>query len=87
MGENPEFIYNVGAPGLDNSCLIGQINRAALEKYLQIELVDPIIIITLHPATSSGDPTKEALAICEAIRILMLLSSLHYQIQILKMKL
>lgn len=68
MGENPEIIHNVGAPGLDNIHVVGEINRATLERHLGIELVDPIIIITLHPVTSCGDPTKEALAIQEAIK-------------------
>ena len=50
MGENPEFVYNFGAPGIDNIYKLKLFSKSKLENYLNFNL-DNTAIITYHPTT------------------------------------
>ena len=50
MGENPEFVYNFGAPGIDNIYKLKLFSKRKLEDYLNFNL-DNTAIITYHPTT------------------------------------
>ncbi|WP_319557815.1 UDP-N-acetylglucosamine 2-epimerase [Thiomicrorhabdus sp.] len=60
LGELPERVFNVGAPGLDLISRIDYRNRQQLSNDLQLDLGDektPIFLVTYHPVTwgeSSG---------------------------------
>lgn len=63
LGEAPDAVHVVGAPGLDNLRRDDLADRAELERHLGIELAAPVVIVTLHPATLGADPAAEAAAV------------------------
>jgi UDP-N-acetylglucosamine 2-epimerase (non-hydrolysing)/GDP/UDP-N,N'-diacetylbacillosamine 2-epimerase (hydrolysing) len=68
MGEAPDRVFNVGAPGLDNLTRIDWLGRKELEQDLQITLRPPLFLITYHPATLGNlDPTEAMKALLSAL--------------------
>lgn len=59
MGEHPETVHIVGAPGLDNLFRDDLPTRSDLEKKLGIQLVKPVVIVTLHPVTTDPLETQQ----------------------------
>ena len=55
MGENPDFVFNVGAPGLDMADTTPTISRAALFGELGISGPERFLLVTLHPTTAQPD--------------------------------
>ncbi|MBB3140067.1 UDP-N-acetylglucosamine 2-epimerase [Halomonas organivorans] len=55
MGEDPERVFNFGAPGLDHLHRSEPIGREALAEVLGLSLDRPTAIVTYHPATSEPD--------------------------------
>lgn len=51
MGERPDRVFNVGAPGLDHLAGLNWMSRAELEAELGVPLGKPLFLITYHPAT------------------------------------
>lgn len=51
LGEHPERVFNVGAPGLDCLSKLSLFSRAELETALEIRLQSPFFLVTYHPAT------------------------------------
>lgn len=51
LGEVPERVFTVGAPGLDNIARLDLPDRAGLEHALGFELGDGFLLVTYHPAT------------------------------------
>lgn len=51
MGEHPDKVFNVGAPGLDNLAKLPLLTREELETDLGISLGSPLLLVTYHPAT------------------------------------
>lgn len=51
MGESPERVFNLGAPGLDALTRLPLLDRAALEARLSFRLSDPTFLVTFHPET------------------------------------
>jgi UDP-N-acetylglucosamine 2-epimerase (non-hydrolysing)/GDP/UDP-N,N'-diacetylbacillosamine 2-epimerase (hydrolysing) len=51
MGENPEHVFNFGAPGLDHLYREKLMSRVELEEWLQLQLKSPVAIVTYHPVT------------------------------------
>jgi UDP-hydrolysing UDP-N-acetyl-D-glucosamine 2-epimerase len=69
MGEDPRTVHVVGAPGCDNFLRDDLTGREELESRLGIELIPPVIVVTLHPATlSSARGSTEVDAVIEAMR-------------------
>lgn len=64
LGENPEYVFNFGAPGLDH---LGRMNFCSieeLEEYIGFSLIDEtIFLITLQPVTLDDLPQKKNSAI------------------------
>jgi UDP-hydrolysing UDP-N-acetyl-D-glucosamine 2-epimerase len=52
MGENPDFVFDVGAPGLDLASAAPAISRAELVAQLGLSGPDRFLLITLHPTTA-----------------------------------
>ena len=67
MGEDPERVEVVGAPGLDNLHRTDLPDRAALERRVGIPLTAPVALVTVHPATLAADPLTECRAIAAAL--------------------
>lgn len=55
MGENPDFVFNVGAPGLDFAGKAPAISRATLFRELGISGPERFLLVTLHPTTARPD--------------------------------
>lgn len=58
LGENPERVYNFGAPGIENIKRRPVLDRLEVEAALGIELRDPSLLITWHPATLSPGQSR-----------------------------
>ena len=51
MGENPNYVFNFGAPGLDNLNILNLLTKKEIEEKLKIKLKDKIILLSYHSAT------------------------------------
>jgi len=51
MGENPEHVFNHGAPGLDYIYREKLLSKPELEEHMQFELTGSVAIVTYHPVT------------------------------------
>jgi UDP-hydrolysing UDP-N-acetyl-D-glucosamine 2-epimerase len=51
LGEAPERVWTVGAPGLDSIRLIPCPSRAELSESLGFDLTEPYFLVTYHPVT------------------------------------
>ncbi|TVR29480.1 MAG: UDP-N-acetylglucosamine 2-epimerase (hydrolyzing) [Spirochaetaceae bacterium] len=61
MGENPERVFNFGAPGLDNLYHLELFSREELEQRLEFALAGPVALVTYHPATLEPGLARERL--------------------------
>jgi UDP-hydrolysing UDP-N-acetyl-D-glucosamine 2-epimerase len=52
MGENPDFVFNVGAPGLDLASGAPVVGRTELLAQLGLGGPERFLLITLHPTTA-----------------------------------
>ncbi len=72
LGESPDTVYCVGAPGRDNLIRPDLLNRAALEAQVGHVLDTPLILVTLHPSTteitSDDKPSTDCSAMIAAMR-------------------
>ena len=55
MGEQPDFVFNVGAPGLDLAETAGTLTRAELLAKLGIGGPESFLLVTLHPTTAQPE--------------------------------
>lgn len=55
MGEAPERVFNVGAPGLDHLANLRWLDRLELEAALGIPLRKPLFLVTYHPVTLKNE--------------------------------
>lgn len=53
LGENPDNIFVVGAPGIDNIYSMQRMNKTELENSLGFKFVRPIALVTYHPVTKA----------------------------------
>jgi UDP-hydrolysing UDP-N-acetyl-D-glucosamine 2-epimerase len=68
LGEQPDCVFNVGDPGLDNIARLPLLDFAGLCASAGLNIEKPYFLVTFHPATSDG-PKAEAgmLALIEAL--------------------
>ena len=55
MGEPPEFVFHVGAPGLDLASTAPRPSRAELFAQLDITGPERFLLVTLHPTTAQPE--------------------------------
>lgn len=55
MGEQPDRVFNVGAPGLDHLRRTALLDRPELEKSLEFSLGALNFLVTFHPATLDAE--------------------------------
>ncbi len=55
MGENPDFVFNVGAPGLDMAATAPALSRPELFASLGISGLEQFLLVTLHPTTAQPE--------------------------------
>jgi UDP-hydrolysing UDP-N-acetyl-D-glucosamine 2-epimerase len=51
LGELPERVFNVGAPGLDNIFRLPLLDREAFERAIEFKLAVRNLLVTFHPVT------------------------------------
>ena len=68
LGESPERVFNLGAPGLDHLRHLHWCDRQTLEEFLGIKLLSPIFLVTYHPVTL--DKQSPAIAMGELLTAL-----------------
>lgn len=61
MGESPEMVWNVGAPGLDTAAQSSWIERSELEKALNFNFRNINALVTYHPETLSAQTPEEGI--------------------------
>lgn len=59
MGETPDFVYNVGAPGVENIKKIELLPKKEIEKALNFKFGDRNILVCYHPQTIYGSKKAE----------------------------
>lgn len=60
MGEQPDTVFNVGAPGLDHLTKMDFLSAYELSNIFNFDLSTPFFLITYHPVTlSDGEPIKQ----------------------------
>jgi UDP-hydrolysing UDP-N-acetyl-D-glucosamine 2-epimerase len=62
MGENPEFVFNVGAPGLDEAAAAPALDQRALFRALGISGPSRFLLATLHPTTARSEADAASVA-------------------------
>ena len=67
MGEDPDTVVVVGAPGLDNACRDDLPGRRELEASLGLPLEAPVVLVTVHPTTLGGTVIQEVAATAAAM--------------------
>ncbi len=55
MGEDPRHIHVVGSPGIDSIRRLSLLDRAALERTLEVRFLQRNLLITFHPATLEAE--------------------------------
>lgn len=67
LGEHPDRVFTVGAPGLDHLTRTERLSRDELSASIGLDLGSPTFVVTLHPATLGGNASAEAEALTEAL--------------------
>jgi len=55
MGEDPDYVFNVGSTGLDARRFFPQLDRETLARRLDFEFRAHNLLVTFHPVTLAGD--------------------------------
>lgn len=76
LGENPDQVYNVGSLGIENIKSETLLQKNELEKFLEMKLSKPILLVTYHPETLSQKPTDEKVK--QLIGALSIFSKTHH---------
>lgn len=58
IGENPNHVYNVGSPGIDQIKGIKLLGREEVERELEFKFKEKNLLITFHPATLDSQPAS-----------------------------
>ena len=68
LGEQPDRVFQVGAPGLDNFRRLNLMDRTALENTLDFSFSNTVFLVTYHPVTlSAGSSEAATLALLAAL--------------------
>ncbi|MCB9757509.1 MAG: UDP-N-acetylglucosamine 2-epimerase (hydrolyzing) [Candidatus Omnitrophica bacterium] len=68
LGEQPNYVFNFGAPGLDILPQIQYLSRAELSKMLNFDLSGQVAMMTYHPVTlEKSSPKRQLREILKAI--------------------
>ncbi len=59
LGEQPERVFNVGAPGMDNVYKLPLLDRVALEQAIDFKLGERNLLVTFHPVTLENATAAE----------------------------
>lgn len=60
LGEDPARVWTVGALGVDSLATVRLLDRAELERELQLQLRPPAVLLTYHPVVRAAMPPEHA---------------------------
>ncbi|MDC3234531.1 UDP-N-acetylglucosamine 2-epimerase [Candidatus Puniceispirillum sp.] len=61
LGEQPEYVFNVGGLGIDNILRLKLLSRAELEEAINFKLAKQNLLITFHPVTLEHNTSAQQL--------------------------
>ena len=61
LGEAPESVFNVGAPGIDSIKGLPLLDKEALSRSVNFDLTSPFFLVTYHPVTLEARGADQAL--------------------------
>ena len=61
LGEEPQRVFDVGDPGLDNLARLPLLDRVALCTELGLQAARPFLLVTHHPVTLGAEPAEPAM--------------------------
>jgi UDP-hydrolysing UDP-N-acetyl-D-glucosamine 2-epimerase len=67
LGEDPELVFEVGSPGIDEILRLEPLGRAALESDLGCRFRARNLLLTFHPVTREAGAEKQLGALLEAL--------------------
>lgn len=67
LGEQPERVYAVGAPGVENIKSMKLLSREELERSIGFSLRGPFALVTFHPVTLEGNAAGQTRELLEAL--------------------
>ena len=67
MGEQPQYVYNVGALSTENILHAPLMSETAIREELSIPDEMPFTMVTFHPVTREGATEKQTQELCRAI--------------------
>ncbi|AGL48114.1 UDP-N-acetylglucosamine 2-epimerase [Streptococcus suis] len=59
LGENPEYVYNIGAMGVENVLKQEFLTRDELAEELGVQLAEEYYVVLFHPVTLENDVAEE----------------------------
>lgn len=62
LGEQPQYVYNVGALGVENALKVKLLCKDELERQINFKFLSPTIMVTYHPVTLETDTSEEQFA-------------------------
>lgn len=68
LGENPDFVFNVGSPGLDNIRLTEPMHPDDLLSSIGLRKYERNILVTFHPITLENDSEQQCAALIDALQ-------------------
>ncbi len=69
LGENPEYVFNVGCPSIDTIVETPEIDKKILEEKFNVDFSKPTILLIQHPVTTeSSESEQQILTTIEVIR-------------------
>jgi UDP-hydrolysing UDP-N-acetyl-D-glucosamine 2-epimerase len=68
MGEDPQSVHVVGAPGIDNLFRTDLASRGELEQKLGVKLNPPVVLVSVHPTTLGDGESVEVEAVIAAMQ-------------------
>ena len=67
LGEDPNTVFNVGAPGLDNFYLSKHVSKSRLEQLFGKKFTRSVILCTMHPSSNHNIALEELNATLKVI--------------------
>lgn len=61
LGEDPQWVHTVGAPGIENLSKVEIDDRSAFERRIGMRLGQTTALVTYHPATAADEPPDLAM--------------------------
>jgi UDP-N-acetylglucosamine 2-epimerase (non-hydrolysing)/GDP/UDP-N,N'-diacetylbacillosamine 2-epimerase (hydrolysing) len=59
LGENPDYVFNVGCPSIDTIVQTPIIDQKILEKKFNVDFSKPTILLIQHPVTTESSESKK----------------------------